>query len=57
MSNYLGFTIRKSKVDGKYYAFNKITGNRKNGSSRTFLDNTLRGIKQKISERGLKKDG
>lgn len=47
---YRGFTIKKSKIDNKYYAYNQITGNKKNGSSRTFLDNTLKGIKKKINE-------
>jgi bacterioferritin (cytochrome b1) len=50
MCNYLGFTIRKSKVDKKYYAFNNITGNKKNGSSKTFLANSLNEIREMIEK-------
>jgi hypothetical protein len=47
---YKGFIIEKSKIDGKYFAYNKITGDRKNGSSKTFLGNTLKELKLEIDK-------
>jgi hypothetical protein len=47
---YKGFTIEKSKIDGKYFAYNKITGDKIGGSSKTFLGNTLRELKLKIDK-------
>jgi hypothetical protein len=48
---YKGFTIRYSRVGKDYYAFNKITGNRRNGSSRTFTGKSLSEIKRRINRK------
>ena len=45
---YLGFIIRKSEVDNMYYAYNPKTGDRKGGSSKTYLDKSIDNIKKRI---------
>ena len=45
------YTIKKSKIDGKYYAYCKKTGDLENGSSRTFISNSLKELKKQIEEK------
>ena len=46
------YIIKKSKIDGKYYAYCKKTGDKIGGSSRTFVSKTLKGIKKQIKQKG-----
>ena len=44
----MGYIIKQSKVDSKWFAYCKKTGDMKSGSSRTFIADTLEELKEKI---------
>lgn len=50
-TQYKGFTIRPTKNKKGFYAYNKKTGDTKGGSSRSFIEKSIKEIKEKIDKK------